>query len=548
MDFLEAHKTVKSFPGGESLRFLMAMSGTAAQLGIFLRAAAAKRDRSALPRMLPFNTLSQTLFTVPVPGETEVFLLLPWDFVPEADWRSGVPAAGITPADARARAESIWNQLKSRPDARFFFLPAPLPPLFSDPTQDASLARWITGLACSIDARLLPAEAFSLGNYLLSGCPVAGAWMGHLAEQIIGSLACHRPEPCKVLVTDLDDTMWGGVVAEEGLEGIHFSPEGIGYRHFLYQTLLSKLRREGALLAAVTRNDPDVALAPLRGNHMVLSEADFVCVLASYHPKSAQIGEIARRLDLGLDSFVFVDDNPVELAEVSAQLPQIHSLAFPSRDDALPALFSRLSQLFARSVLTAEDRDRTDLYRRRLAGVAPSNGQGADLTEFLGGLRMKLIIHDRTQGNRARALQLINKTNQFNLNGLRLRDEEIARAIEAGGRLYGASLEDRTGSHGEIMSCLLMPDGTIESWVMSCRVFQRRAEYAFLSWLGATDTPPQALRFSPTERNLPLQEFLKDPAFASTGNGLVRIDAARFSRTHANDLSLFTVDAPRAHS
>jgi FkbH-like protein len=546
MDFLEAHKTVTSFPGGDAMPFLMAMSGTAAQFEIFLRAAAARRNRSALPRMLPFNTLSQTLFADPAPGETEVFLLMPWDFVPEADWRSGVPATSLTPAEARERAQKTLERLESRREARLFFLPAPMLPLFPHPAQDSALAQWIVSLASSLGAHLLPAESFSLGGYLLSGCPIAGNWMGKVAEEIIESVVARRAEPCKVLVTDLDNTMWNGVLAEEGPEGIHFSPEGIGYRHFLFQTLLARLRREGVLLAAVSRNDPDVALTPLRGKQMVLSEDDFVCVLASYHPKSAQVREIAARLNLGLDSFVFVDDNPVELAEVSSQLPQVHCLPFPTRDDALPALFSQVSRLFAKSTITAEDRDRTELYRRRLAGIAPSDLQGADLTAFLSGLQMKLTIHDRTQGDRARAVQLINKTNQFNLNGRRVADEEIAEAIRAGGRLYGASLEDRTGSHGEIMSCLVMPDGTIECWVMSCRVFQRRAEHAFLIWLAGTGNPPKALRFSPTQRNLPMQQFLKDPAFESGEDGLVRVDAAGFSQAHGDDLSLFTVDAQRS--
>ena len=93
------------------------------------------------------------------------------------------------------------------------------------------------------------------------------------------------------------------------------------------------------------------------------------------------------------------------------------------------------------------------------------------------------------------------------------------------------------------MSCLVMPNGTIECWVMSCRVFQRRAEHAFLIWLAGTGNPPKALRFSPTQRNLPFQQFLKDPSFEIAEDGLVRVDAVRFSQAHADDLSLFTLDA-----
>jgi FkbH-like protein len=546
MDFLEAHRTVTSFEGGEDLLFLLGMSGTGTQLEIFLRAVAAKQNRRAQPRMLPFNTLPQALLADAVPGEQEVFLLLPWDFVPEADWRSGVPTSSLNLAELQNRAQTVREQLRNRPKAQFFYLSAPILPLFPDPAQGSALEQWIVGLACSLGARTLPAEAFSLGDYLLSGCPIAGRWLGKVAQELIEGVLSSRPEPCKVLVTDLDNTLWNGVIAEESLAGIHFSPEGVGYRHFLYQTLLRRLRCEGVILAAVSRNQPDTALEPLRGKKMILSEDDFVCVLASYESKSAQIGEIAHRLNLGLDSVVFIDDNPVELAEVSGQLPLVRCLPFPDRDEGLPALFSRISQLFAKSTITVEDHERTELYRRRLAGIAPKNIEGADLTEFLRSLGMKLSIQDRTQGDRARAVQLINKTNQFNLNGRRVADEDISKAIQAGGRLYGASLEDRTGSHGEIMSCLLMPDGTIEFWVMSCRVFQRRAEYAFLTWLAGTGNPPKALRFSPTQRNVPFQQFLRDSAFESANDGTVHVDAARFARAHADDFCLFTVDAPES--
>ena len=542
MDFLEAHKTLSSFKGGERLPFLMALSGAAPQLNLFLRAAAAKCNRAAFPGTLPFGTLAQALHSPPRADEPEVFLLLPWDFVPESDWRTGVPLSSATPTQAFVRADEVAAQLHNRPHARHFYIPAPTPPLFSHPGQDAALARHILALAGTIGATLIPAEAFSLGGYLISGCPISGAWMGRIADQIVESLLHPSDEPRKVLVTDLDNTLWRGVVSEDGFDGICCSPEGAGFRHFLYQTLLRKLQNDGVLIAAVSRNDPSTALAAIRLGEMVLSESDFVCVLASYHSKSSQIRQISQRLNLDPGSFVFVDDNIVELAEVSAQLPQVTCLSFPEHDDGLPELFSQLSRLFCKANLTIEDRERTELYRRRLAGLTPSELQGADLTDFLSGLRMRLTIHDRTEADRTRAVQLINKTNQFNLNGRRLNNDDLEAALRNGARIYTASLDDRTGSHGEIISCLLMADGTIVSWVMSCRVFQRRVEHAFLGWLAAHENPPKRLRFSATERNLPFQQFLQEPAFDTNADGLVRVDTSAFIANHARDLALFTIE------
>src|SRR5262249_27721002 len=159
---------------------------------------------------------------------------------------------------------------------------------------------------------------------------------------------------------------------------------------------------EGVLLAAVSRNDEDLAVEPLRSGRMPLGESDFVAVLASYKAKSGQIRELGNRLNLGLDAFVFVDDNKVELAEVRSQLPPVHSLEFPPTDAGLPGLLRELAQLFGRSVVTAEDRERTTMYRRRLDGMPPSQMAGADLTTFLRDLGMTLTIHDRSLGDRSR--------------------------------------------------------------------------------------------------------------------------------------------------
>src|SRR5207302_1866184 len=216
--------------------------------------------------------------------------------------------------------------------------------------ENASLAHWLLSLAWSLNARVLPRDAFSLGIYLAAGCPIGGAWLGRIAEAVIALALSVVAASFKVLVTDLDNVLWGGVIAEDGMEGIAFAPEGGGYRHFIFQSLLARLKREGVLLCAVSRNDVEVATEPLRSGRMV-----------------------------------------------------------------------------------------------------PSDRHGADLTRFLQDLKMTLTIHDRACGERARAMQLITKTNQFNLNGRRLTDAEVGAILDAGGRLFDATLADRTGNHGEVL-------------------------------------------------------------------------------------------------
>lgn len=560
MSYLDAHRAVAQFTaagGGPPLPLLLATSGMAVTLDLYLRAAAARQGRAAAVRTLAFGTLHQTLVggetltdgTASADGkvsaEPEVFVLFPWDFVPEADWRSGFPTTTPDVAALRARAEETAALIARRRRARVLYVPAQLAPLLGWPPAVTALSGWLTGLAAGMGATILPADAFSLASYLDSGNPFASRHLETVADAVISAALGGGavPEPKKVLVSDLDNTLWSGVIGEDGLDGIAFEPVGVGYRFFLYQSFLAKLKREGVLLAAVSRNDPEIALAPLRGGRMTLGEADFVCVLASYHAKSAQIAALASQLNLGLDAFVFVDDNPVELAEVGEQLPAVRSITFPNSPDAMPGFLTELAALFARPNITQEDAERTAMYRRRLEGLAPSEAHGSDLSAFLRGLGMTLNVYELTHGNRTRAVQLLNKTNQFNLNGRRIDDDELGGRLTAGGRLFAASLSDRSGSHGEILACVIDPDRVVRSLVMSCRVFQRRVEHAFMAWLASQDAAPVGLEYVATPRNEPARQFLADPAFAmpAGGDGLVEWDAAAFARAHAEDLGLFEI-------
>jgi FkbH-like protein len=544
VNFLEAHRLATSFGGGPMLQFLFGISGGAEKLDVFFKAAAAKRGRSVQIRTLSFNTLGQTLLAEPVTGELEIFLLFPWDFVPEADWRSGLPTTALDLAAVHERAQTLADRVDRRRMARILYVPAPFPPLFADPATTANLETWLAALASAHSAELLSPEVFSLASYLSTGSPFAGTQLGDVAQRVVGRALGPATGPAKVLITDLDNVLWNGVIGEDGLDGIRYAPEGVGFRHFLYQTFLAKLKREGTLLAAVSRNDPDLAYAPLRSGRMTLRSEDLVVVVASYNAKSSQIREIAKQLNLGLDSFVFVDDNPIEIEEVSSALPEVRTVTFPANDDALPAFFGELSALFARFVVTAEDAERTEMYRRRFDGMLPATSEGADLTGFLRGLDMSLTIHDRSRGDRTRAVQLINKTNQFNLNGRRVSEDEVGAMIAAGGRLYGATLADRTGSHGEVLACLVDAEGLVRSFVMSCRVFQRRLEYAFFSWLGEQAGPPVTLDFAATPRNEPMRRFLEDPSFRRGTAQTITVDLNEFRRTHTDDLALFRLAVP----
>ncbi len=540
MNFLEATRILRAFEGGPAFPFLLGMSGTPDPLVVYLRAAAAQQGLDAQHRFLPFNTLQQAVYDAPTAGESEVFLLFPWDVIPELDWRSGVPQQAPDEAMLRARATQFLDRVATR-SARLLYVPAPCPPLWLDPARNEALSLWLQASVRALHADVLDVDCFALSTYLASGSPLASARLGEVASRIVMALRTSGDGTAKVLVTDLDETMWSGIIGDDGADGIAYRAEGRGFRHFLYQTLLRRLKDEGVLLAAVTKNDPEVALVPFQQGEMVLQRADFVAFLASWNAKSSQIQSLAQQLNLGLDAFVFVDDNPVELAEVARELPAVHAVQFPDSERGIAELLHHLTAMFRRTQVTAEDRERTALYQRRLEGLVPSDAAGADIAAFLRELDMSLTIVDRSTGDRTRAVQLLNKTNQFNLNGIRLTDQEVGEILADGGSLFTATLADRTGSHGEILAAILDREGVLTSMVMSCRVFQRRVEYAFVAWLAAQGRPPKRARYVATERNTPTRRFLEDLAEQVPADGDVSFDDMALTTRFAADLALFRI-------
>jgi FkbH-like protein len=539
--FLEAHRLVQSFRGGTTRPLRVALSGLGEPLAMYLKAAGAMHGVGIEPSFLPFNTLAQHFLTVS-DGTPEVYLLLPWDLAPELDWRSGIPS-NLDEGGLLARALETAESIRRR-GSTATYLAAPVPPVFSDHLRVRALEASLTGIAARIGAVELPRDVFSMASYFGTGVPIAGRSLGAVALALVERALKVTPDPAKVLVTDLDDVMWAGVVAEDGVAGIEFGPHGSGYRHFVYQTLLARLKSEGVVLAAVSRNDPEVALSPFRTDRMVLKEDDFVAVVASYNAKSVQVAALADQLNLGVDSFVFVDDSEVELMEVGLKLPAVRRERFPSRDEDLPQALNRISDHFSRPVITPEDRERTAMYRRRLESMVPSEAAGADLRAFLQGLEMSLVVHDRSNGDRTRAVQLINKTSQFNINGRRVSDEEVAAILGAGGRLFTGTLADRNGSHGEVLAILLDVEDSVRSFVMSCRVFNRRAEFAFLHWLAGSARPPRIFEVAETPRNQPARMFLAAEVFAPAGGGRLSFDSARFLAEHTDMAPLFRLVEP----
>lgn len=289
----------------------------------------------------------------------------------------------------------------------------------------------------------------------------------------------------KCLVVDLDNTLWGGVVGEDGVDGIRIGPETPeGRSHAALQSVLKQLVDRGILLAVCSKNDADAARAPfLRRPEMLLRLDDVVAFRANWDSKPENIRRIAHDLGIGLDAMVFLDDNPAEREIVRQMVPEVEVLALPA-DPAGFAGALTASLMFETASLTEEDGARTDLYRSRSEAASAARG-ASSVEDFLRSLGMEATLEPITPASVDRVAQLLGKTNQFNLTGYRPHAEELT-ALTRDPRFVHVTLRlrDRFADHGLVGAIGGHCEAgrlRIDLLAMSCRVIGRTAEATLLS-------------------------------------------------------------------
>jgi FkbH-like protein len=346
---------------------------------------------------------------------------------------------------------------------------------------------------------------------LKAGFPYSLAHASVLAGQIVQML--FPPSPMKGLITDLDETLWSGIVGEVGARAVSWSLSEHSQVHGLYQQLLRHFSEIGVLLAIASKNELATAQEALRREDLYIPAQAFYPVRADWGPKSRHVGDILRIWNIGADSVVFVDDSAMELDEVRAAFPSMTCLQFPKRHPSKALeLFEELRDLFGKPAVHLEDALRSAGIRA--SGAFHAAAQQADSGEFVRGLRGRVTFDFHKSAANPRLLELINKTNQFNLNGVRLSEGEWIRHLEdQDGFVMGVSYEDRFGPLGIVGVMAGRQAGDrleVTSWVLSCRAFSRRIELHMLEFVFRRLNPAAVrLDFRPTARNQPLQQFLQ---------------------------------------
>jgi FkbH-like protein len=243
-------------------------------------------------------------------------------------------------------------------------------------------------------------------------------------------------------------------------------------------------------------------------NQFIIGYEEFVSVRASYRSKSFEIEQLSHELNIGLKDFVLIDDNSVEIAEVNTALPAVTCIQFPKEVAQFPNMIDQVHSLFQISNITMEDKNRTALYQKMKRSTLDSSHNETDIDKFLKSLGMEMDLFVRTAVDNHRAVQLINKTNQFNSNGIRISKQQCDQLLESGASLITAKLKDKNGDHGEILAILIDANNKVLFFVMSCRVFQRQAEIIFMVALFKSGINDLSLDYTKTERNEPFKLFL----------------------------------------
>ncbi len=360
----------------------------------------------------------------------------------------------------------------------------------------------------AINERLRKA-AESLDNVHVLGCDAIASWLGkqfwfderlwfysksfchpnalqHVAAQAVDIMRAGLGKSIKCIALDLDNTLWGGVIGDDGLEGIHLGELGDGEAYVRFQRWLKELSARGILLAVCSKNDEAKAREPFREHRdMVLHESDFACFIANWEDKAANLRLLAKRLNIGLEAIAFFDDAPFERNLVRELVPEVCVPEMPEDPSEFVPYLEGLN-LFETLQVSAEDRQRTEFYRAN-AQREEEQAKFSDVNAYLTSLNMVAEFERFDDAHLPRIAQLVQRTNQFNLTTIRHSAAELKHFADSPDCYpFYVNLADRFGDNGLIALVIGKRAGQaldILSWLMSCRVIARRLEEFMLDRL-----------------------------------------------------------------
>lgn len=367
-------------------------------------------------------------------------------------------------------------------------------------------------------------NVFDMRGLYAFDLPFTHAFMTALAEEWAAYTRALIGRIKKCIVVDLDNTLWGGVVGELGPTGIALGPDYPGNAFMNFQRALLDFYNRGIVLAIASKNNPEDVEEVFRSNpYMVLKERHFAAMRIGWGDKAENIMDMARELNIGAESMVFIDDDPLNRTMVRERLPgvSVPEFSLPPEEYAR-ALYDL--DLFTQLSLTEEDLQRGKMYadeRQRKKTIASAKS----IDEYVAELGIAIRVSKNEQPLIPRISQLTLKTNQFNLTTRRYTEHDIHDLIKRGALVFSGEVSDKFGDYGTVVVAIVVPDRTTEyeavldTFLMSCRVMGRNVECAFMDYvaheLHARNIRKLHAEFIPTAKNKPTETFLSDHGFAA---------------------------------
>jgi FkbH-like protein len=350
--------------------------------------------------------------------------------------------------------------------------------------------------------------------YFLARIPFSAKAQIEMGKVIARTIAAIYTTPCKCLVLDLDNTLWGGILGEDGVEGIKLGDDYPGNVYKSFQRTILSLRDQGVLLAIASKNNSSDALEVIeKHTGCLIKKKHLSSIQINWNDKATNLYEIARELNIGLNSIAFFDDNPVEREWITKQIPDVRVIQAPED----PMLYSKAlldSRLFDKVNLTSEDKSRAEMYKHEKRR-SEFHVKSKSVDDFLRGLEMSVKIGLVENITLSRVEQLINKTNQYNLTCRRHTAKDIKNIISRGGIAIWISVKDKFGDSGIVGTAIAKKQSNdewiIDTFLLSCRVIGRKLESVLLYYLCKLVKDKQGVilygEYVPTSKNSLINDF-----------------------------------------
>lgn len=357
--------------------------------------------------------------------------------------------------------------------------------------------------------------------YYLGDIIIRPDYLSHLAEDLMSYVKPYCSKNKKCIVLDLDNTLWGGIVGEDGFNNIKLDNKTLGNAFFEFQKKILELHKRGVILAINSKNNPEDALKVIRGHpYMVLREENFAALRINWNNKITNMKEIAKEINIGTDSLIFIDDDPMNRAMVREMMPEVMVIDLPED----PALYVRtLEQINDLNTLqiTEEDFKRGKIYHQQRKRKELKY-QSTDIDDFLKNLNMEIELAKANNFTIPRISQLTQKTNQFNLTTRRYTEEDIKKFVSSPDYLvYVVNVKDKFGDNG-LTGCFIIDKESKEKWIidvflLSCRIIGRKVEDVMINYIKKLAQKEKIREligeYIPTKKNMQTASFYKDNGF-----------------------------------